>query len=301
MTSWSSAARPMRQHAASFERAHHLARGAQFARHRVGRLGLDGGEVDVDLGGEKEVVAPGLVHQRRAGRAAPPACRAPPAGPRTRSRSASRCPPPRRRSARRTWRPARRHGAPCRSASTGCSRRLESGEARCRRGSRATPTRSAAMNTRSRISGGMRIAGMRAWATGLRRNATSRRCGSDDVADELARGRARSGRLPCGQPRANALSGHAFPSAMHRRDRLPVYGRDQRNALAAPAKAGACGVRGGPAVPPPLQPVFGQTFRVPFFYSILDMPVLSTCQPGRARPHRERAASALPWRACRWR
>ena len=49
-----------------FERAHDLARGAQLARHRHGGLGLDGLEVDVDGAGEEQVVAPVLVHQRRA-------------------------------------------------------------------------------------------------------------------------------------------------------------------------------------------------------------------------------------------
>ena len=57
---------PLRDHAAALERAHDLARGAQLARHRDGGLGLDGLEVHVDGAGEKEVVAPVLVHQRRA-------------------------------------------------------------------------------------------------------------------------------------------------------------------------------------------------------------------------------------------
>ena len=57
---------PLGDHAAALERAHGLARGAQLARDGDGGLGLDGLEVDVDGGGEKEVVAPVLVHQRRA-------------------------------------------------------------------------------------------------------------------------------------------------------------------------------------------------------------------------------------------
>ena len=58
---------PLRDHAAPLERAHDLAGGAQLARHRHGRLGLDGLEVHVDGAGEIEVVAPVLVHERRAG------------------------------------------------------------------------------------------------------------------------------------------------------------------------------------------------------------------------------------------
>ena len=58
---------PLRDHAAALERAHDLARGAQLARDGDGGLGLDGLEVHVDVGGEEEVVAPVLVHQRRAG------------------------------------------------------------------------------------------------------------------------------------------------------------------------------------------------------------------------------------------
>ena len=60
---------PVRQHAAPFERAHHLARGAQLARHAERGFRLGGGEIDVDLGGEKQVVAPRLVHEGRARRA----------------------------------------------------------------------------------------------------------------------------------------------------------------------------------------------------------------------------------------
>ncbi len=58
---------PGRHHAAAFERAHHLARGGQLARHRHRGLRLDRLEVDVDAGRQEQVVAPGLVHQRRAG------------------------------------------------------------------------------------------------------------------------------------------------------------------------------------------------------------------------------------------
>ena len=53
-------------HAAALDRAHDLPRGAQLARHRDGGLGLHGLEVHVGRGGEIEVVAPVLVHQRRA-------------------------------------------------------------------------------------------------------------------------------------------------------------------------------------------------------------------------------------------
>ena len=58
---------PTGDHAAPLDRAHDLARGAQLARDRDGSLGLHGLEVHVDVGGEKEIVAPMLVHQRRAG------------------------------------------------------------------------------------------------------------------------------------------------------------------------------------------------------------------------------------------
>ena len=58
---------PAGDHAASLDRAHDLARGPELAGDGHGGLGFDGLEVDVDAGGEEEVVAPGLVHQRRAG------------------------------------------------------------------------------------------------------------------------------------------------------------------------------------------------------------------------------------------
>ena len=77
-----------------------------------------------------------------------------------------------------------------------------------------------------------------------------------DVADELAQAADVALVFLSRQPRANSLGAHAFPSAMHLSRSFPVYGRDERNRSAAPAKAGACGVRGRPTVPPPQQPDF---------------------------------------------
>ena len=57
-------------------------------------------------------------------------------------------------------------------ARTGCTDDLKPGKAVSARIG-ATPARSSAMKTRSRRSGGMRIASMRACASGLRRNAAS--------------------------------------------------------------------------------------------------------------------------------
>ena len=57
---------PEGDHAAPFDRRHALAGGADLARdldRRVERLA----DVDIDEGLEKDVVAPVLVHQRRAG------------------------------------------------------------------------------------------------------------------------------------------------------------------------------------------------------------------------------------------
>ena len=105
---------PLRDHAAALERAHDLARGAQLARHRDGGLGLDGLEVDVDVGGEEEVVAPVLVHQRCARLARLQHVGHDGQRHRGRARSRRRGPRPRRASARCTWRRARRRGAPCR-------------------------------------------------------------------------------------------------------------------------------------------------------------------------------------------
>jgi hypothetical protein len=58
---------PMGDHAAAFDRAHDLARGAQLARHRHGSLGFDGLEVTSMLVVRKRLSAPVLVHQRRPG------------------------------------------------------------------------------------------------------------------------------------------------------------------------------------------------------------------------------------------
>ena len=176
-TSWSRRRMPVGDHAAAFERAHDLARGAQLARDGDGGLGLDGLEVDVGGGGQEQVVAPVLVHQRRAGLARRPACRRPRAAARGRARSRRRGPRPRRGSGPRTWRPARRRSAPCPWRGSAAREDLKPGSVVSARIG-ATPARSSAMNTRSRMAGGMRMALMRACASGLRRNATSSMPGS---------------------------------------------------------------------------------------------------------------------------
>ena len=66
-TSWPRRVFHCASDAAPLDRAHGLAGGAQLARHRHGGLRLDRLEVHVGGGGEKQVVAPVLVHQRRAG------------------------------------------------------------------------------------------------------------------------------------------------------------------------------------------------------------------------------------------
>ena len=69
MTIWSRRRRA-RRHAASFQRAHRLACSPQLAHDLPRRLGLDGGEGDVGVGGEEEIVAPVLMQEWRAGLAA---------------------------------------------------------------------------------------------------------------------------------------------------------------------------------------------------------------------------------------
>ena len=54
-------------HAPPFQRTHDLARRPQFANDRDGRPGLERREIDVDVGRQEEIVAPPIVHQRRAG------------------------------------------------------------------------------------------------------------------------------------------------------------------------------------------------------------------------------------------
>ena len=141
------------------------------------RLGLDRGEFHVDVGVEEDVVAPVLVHQRRAG----PAClqHVEDRGQRVKIDldPARRCPPPRRgcgamhtATGSPTWRTLS-------IASTGCVDDLNPGNAVSALMGR-TPSRSVAVNTRPRSSGGILIERMRAWATGLRRNATSLMRGS---------------------------------------------------------------------------------------------------------------------------
>ena len=53
----------MRNDAATFQRAHRLPRGAQFARDGMSGLGDCGLEIDFGACGQEKVVAPVLVHQ----------------------------------------------------------------------------------------------------------------------------------------------------------------------------------------------------------------------------------------------
>ena len=169
-----------------------------------GGLGLDGLEVHVDVGGEEQVVAPVLVHQRRAGLARRPACRRTAgSGSKSSSISAARSSASARVGATHmatsspTWRTLP-------VARTGCTEDLKPGSVVSARIG-ATPAGPSAMKTRSRSAGGMLIdldARVRQRAAQERHLQHARQ---PDVADILAAPAHVAVVLLAQEPRADAL------------------------------------------------------------------------------------------------